>query len=454
MGMTTIDVRRLEAINKSKCDRPLTQRVSKKDCVSASGCRMVMLEATIFDALRDSCKINRERAPRAWCQRQFAARLSLVGKGGVFRFHRANMTSANYRVLFVEDDENHYVMACDMISLSGVSQFKLEWAPTYEAALKAMERDDYDAYLLDYRLGERTGLELLREGLQRGCRAPFIVLTGYGNETLDVEAMRAGAADFLDKSQLTADRLERSLRYAIERARAAEALRASQKYARNLIESSQDMIIAVDRDRRIMEFNKAAVEAFGYQREEVLGKHVDLLYAEPAEGQLVSEIVIAQQACVREVSNRRKNGETFPAFLAASVLRDAHGRAVGVMGISRDITDRKQAEEEIRKLNADLERRVVERTAQLEAANSELLDQIAERKRAEADRELVIGQLREALTRVKTLSGLLPICSHCKKIRDDKGYWNQLEDYIIQHSQAEFTHSLCPECVSKYFPGI
>jgi PAS domain S-box-containing protein len=363
-----------------------------------------------------------------------------------------DMTTSSYTVLFVEDDENHYVMAKDMISLSAVSRFQLDWAPTYEAALEAMGHNSYDAHLLDYRLGNRNGLDLLREAVKRGARAPFIVLTGYGNEALDVEAMRAGAADFLDKSQLTADRLERSLRYAIERARAAEALRASQKYARNLIDSSLDMIIAVDRDRHVVEFNHAAEQIFGYRREEVLGRSVDMLYADPADGRAISESVLASQGCHREVINVRKNGERFPSLLAASLLRDPQGRSVGVMGISRDITDRKRAEAQIQQLNAELEQRVIERTAQLETTNQELKAQIAERQRAETEREEVIAQLQEALGRVKTLSGLLPICSHCKRIRDDKGYWNRLEDYIIKHSHAEFTHSLCPDCVAQYFP--
>ena len=60
----------------------------------------------------------------------------------------------------------------------------------------------------------------------------------------------------------------------------------------------------------------------------------------------------------------------------------------------------------------------------------------------------------EALSKIKTLSGLLPICSHCKKIRDDKGYWNQIESYIHKHSDAEFSHSICPECAKKYYPDM
>ena len=76
---------------------------------------------------------------------------------------------------------------------------------------------------------------------------------------------------------------------------------------------------------------------------------------------------------------------------------------------------------------------------------------LSDRKRAEDERENLITDLKEALAKVRTLSGLLPICSSCKKIRDDKGYWNQLETYILEHSQAEFTHGLCPDCMKKLY---
>ena len=73
---------------------------------------------------------------------------------------------------------------------------------------------------------------------------------------------------------------------------------------------------------------------------------------------------------------------------------------------------------------------------------------------AERERNRLIAELREALSKIKKLSGLLPICSHCKKIRDDKGYWNQIESYIHDHSDAEFSHSICPECAKKYYPDL
>jgi PAS domain S-box-containing protein len=79
---------------------------------------------------------------------------------------------------------------------------------------------------------------------------------------------------------------------------------------------------------------------------------------------------------------------------------------------------------------------------------------ITERKRAEEERERLIEELQEALAKVKTLSGLLPICASCKRIRDDRGYWQQIEAYIQEHSDAEFSHSVCPECARKLYPEI
>ena len=76
---------------------------------------------------------------------------------------------------------------------------------------------------------------------------------------------------------------------------------------------------------------------------------------------------------------------------------------------------------------------------------------IMESKRAELEREILIDKLQSALDEVKTLSGLLPICSACKKIRDDQGYWNQIEGYIQRHSEAQFSHSICPECANKMY---
>lgn len=90
-------------------------------------------------------------------------------------------------------------------------------------------------------------------------------------------------------------------------------------------------------------------------------------------------------------------------------------------------------------------------------SNRELLARVEAMVRiltAERERDRLILELREALEKVKTLSGLLPICAHCKKIRDDKGYWNQVEGYLSTHSELQFSHGICPECAKKHYPDF
>ncbi len=130
----------------------------------------------------------------------------------------------------------------------------------------------------------------------------------------------------------------------IQRKHSEEALRKAQDYIHSIIDSSLDMIIAVDNERNIIEFSDAAVETFRYGRDEVLGEHIEMLYADPMEGITIHDETVNHGGQIREVLNRRKNGETFPVLLAASVLRDTEGKQVGVMGVSRDITKHKQAE--------------------------------------------------------------------------------------------------------------
>jgi hypothetical protein len=84
--------------------------------------------------------------------------------------------------------------------------------------------------------------------------------------------------------------------------------------------------------------------------------------------------------------------------------------------------------------------------------NRQLESEVEERKKAEEEKENLIFELQNTLVEVKILRGILPICSFCKKIRNDKGYWEQLEIYVRQHSNAEFSHSICPECIDKHYP--
>jgi signal transduction histidine kinase len=146
------------------------------------------------------------------------------------------------RVLIADDDEDDYILTRDLLLRIGRPRFQLDWTPSYEGALEAIELNQHDVYLFDYHLGHADGLELMREALARGCKAPIILLTGNDNWETDVEAMKAGAADYLVKGQLDARLLERSIRYALERTRAqAELL----EYAHDIERKNRDLAQAV-----------------------------------------------------------------------------------------------------------------------------------------------------------------------------------------------------------------
>ncbi len=134
-----------------------------------------------------------------------------------------------------------------------------------------------------------------------------------------------------------------------------EALQVAKEYAENLINSSLDMIISVDLDRRIIEFNKAAQRTFGYRKEEVLGKPINILYGDSDQSTQVHQQALCTEKFTGEVLNRRKNGELFYSYLSSSVLRDVQGKVIGIMGISRDITEQKRMEAERQRLTIAVE---------------------------------------------------------------------------------------------------
>lgn len=160
------------------------------------------------------------------------------------------------RVLLVEDDEDDYILTESLLSEINTNSFDLDWVTTYDAALEALARDNHDVCLLDYRLGARTGLDLLRETQLNGSRPPIILLTGQGDREIDMLAMEAGAADYLVKNQLNANQLERSIRYAIQQKRAEEdhlrIIREQEKreYAESANRAKDDFIAMVSHELR------------------------------------------------------------------------------------------------------------------------------------------------------------------------------------------------------------
>lgn len=129
------------------------------------------------------------------------------------------MQNRRLDVLLVDDDPDDHVIVRDLLSEIVGLDVNLDWESTYEAGLATIEREQHEVYLLDYRLGQRDGLELLKQAITNGCKAPMILLTGQGDRAVDIEAMNAGADDYLVKDRVDSTILERSIRYALERRR-------------------------------------------------------------------------------------------------------------------------------------------------------------------------------------------------------------------------------------------
>lgn len=178
------------------------------------------------------------------------------------------------KILLVDDDEDQYILLKELVSEESEhrerTRIRIDWAATYEAALAAFQEGEYDAFLVDYHLGEHNGLELLEEALRIGCRAPIIILTGHGNYDVDLAAMQAGAADFLSKAQLSLPLLERSIRYAIERAAALNELeRRVQERTWDLARANEELREEIDRREETEKALRAAYDQLARTRDEL-----------------------------------------------------------------------------------------------------------------------------------------------------------------------------------------
>jgi PAS domain S-box-containing protein len=210
-----------------------------------------------------------------------------------------------------------------------------------------------------------------------------------------------------------------------ERKQAELAFTASKLELESIVRTVPDIIYRLDPFGHIT-FVSDAVKRYGYQPEALVGtKVMELVY--PDDRAKTFHKIKERRRGVRSTKSfetrlitTNQTPVSFEVFIISaeglySPAEFGPGTFLGTQGIARDITERKKAEEE---------------------------------------REKLISQLQAALDNIKTLKGLLPICSNCKKIRDDKGYWNQIETYVRDHSDAEFSHSICPDCAEILYPGI
>ena len=260
------------------------------------------------------------------------------------------MAESPIRLLLVDDDEEEYILTRGLLREVQGKVIHLDWTGAYDEALDSIIHRRHDAYLIDHHLGPRSGLELIEEAYARGCRAPLILLTGYVNHELDMRALQAGAADFLDKKRLSGPLLERSVRYALERARMVERLRETNQALQSLVDSSPLAFCVLDMEAKVTLWNAAAESIFGWSAAEVLGQRLpnvpkedlhrfEALFARVCAGERLSEISLRRQ---------HKNGGAVDVNLWTAPLVDADGRVVATMAMYADMTARRNAEEALR----------------------------------------------------------------------------------------------------------
>ena len=197
-----------------------------------------------------------------------------------------------------------------------------------------------------------------------------------------------------------------------QRKRSEEAAELVHAELEQILETAAGGMRVIDTDFNVLRDNKAFLSLSGVS--ESRGRKCHEVFP----GRLchtpqcpLTRIIHGELYIECEVEKTRSDGSKIPCILTATPFRNARGELIGIVEDFRDIS-------------------------------------------AEEKREELIIKLQLALTNLKTLSGLLPVCVSCKKIRDDNGYWNQIEAYIREHSEAEFTHSICPDCTKKLYPGM
>jgi len=325
---------------------------------------------------------------------------------------------SHLNVLIVDDSEDDTILIVRALEKEGfdLSFKRVDNAPDLDAAL---EGGNWDIILSDYSMPAFNASKALAACQSKIFDAPFILVSGRIGEEVAVEMMRAGASDYVMKDDLArlAPAVNRELRAARDRKIRRQAQLAMAHLA-SIVETCDDAIISQTLGGTVLSWNSGAERMFGFSAHEMVGESIEALVP-PDQAEEISAIrdVIERGRRVERIETvrMRRDGTAIDVSITVSPIQNADGDIQGASIVLRDIT---------------------------------------ERKRQERERLRLIDELKEALRRVKTLNGLLPICSSCKKIRNDGGYWEQVETYIRSRSNAEFTHGICPDCVRQLYPDF
>jgi PAS domain S-box-containing protein len=179
---------------------------------------------------------------------------------------------SDLKILIIDDDEDDFFITSQYLEDIDAFNVNCSWSYNINDAQQKLASNAYDVYFLDYRLGARTGLELLKEAIERGCYKPVILLTGKGTVEIDKLAVENGAYDYLIKSDLTTEKLERCLRYAYERYKSFKVINDNEKKYRLIFENALSFIFTCDPLLHFSAANPASEYLLGYMPDELIGK--------------------------------------------------------------------------------------------------------------------------------------------------------------------------------------
>lgn len=256
----------------------------------------------------------------------------------------AELNQAPVRILIIDDDEDDYFITSEYLKQIQEYALKVDWCFRYNDAIQLVEGRAYDMYFVDYRLGAKTGIDFLKEAVAIGCEDPIVLLTGKGNKTVDIQAMQMGATDYLIKTELNVDKLERCIRYSLERTAYVKALRANERKYRSIFELSKDAVFIANRDLRFRDMNQATSDLLGYTRDELKGLTVfDLVEDEGERRSLQRSLQKDSEISDVELEFQTKGGEKKSCIFSVVATMEGSPDAQ-YQGLIHDITNLRKAE--------------------------------------------------------------------------------------------------------------
>ncbi|MEO6733143.1 MAG: ATP-binding protein [Ferruginibacter sp.] len=248
------------------------------------------------------------------------------------------------RILVVEDDEDDFILISDYFKNINAWKFEIKWVQRYANALDELCSNQYTLCFCDYRLGAKNGIDLIKDVLTKNTVTPIILLTGKGNYNIDIEATRAGAFDYLIKADLDEDKLERTIRYTLERINNLQKIQESERRYRSIFEKSKDIVFIARPDTTLTTINFAVSDILDFKVEDCVGKKLTEFLKNPADiDQFLVGVKRDGEIDNFELEFITAKKEIKTCLISASIETDSSNDHY-LQGIIHDITDLKKAE--------------------------------------------------------------------------------------------------------------